>query len=221
MFLIIVRGLAGSWRMRRGIRGDWTQCWWQRCKLCIHGVFTRREGEEQSEKKGEKKGWIAITKRCLWSFFVPISHLDRKIGVKWFETSFFQFFFGWSVSVNWCWYESGLLFILSVSLCLLFLCWIFAGMCIPSFCERKLQHCRCVKISPSLWPQCVYIFRCFNYHPHRICVIFPYCSCKITDIFLFSTMRKRWTWCLPAAFRSYINMPLLNVSSAAVCPFCL
>lgn len=92
MFFIIVRGLAGSSRMRQGMQGDWTQCWWQRCELCIHGVFMQREGEEQSGgKKGEKKSWIAITKRCLQSFIVPISPPDRKISaVKWFGTSRFS-----------------------------------------------------------------------------------------------------------------------------------
>lgn len=55
VFLSIVRGLAGSTKMRQGMKGDWTQCWWRRCELCIHGVLTQREREEW--KKRREKDW--------------------------------------------------------------------------------------------------------------------------------------------------------------------
>lgn len=186
MFLIIVCGLAGSSRMRRGMRGDWTRCWWQRCELCIHGVFTRREGEEQRGKKGREKGLNRHYKNVVFSLSLGqlIFHVEKTVPYNdlglliWVICLFFQ----WSV-IDWCYYERG--FFLSVSLCLHFICWIFAGIFNPSICKQVLQYCRCVvDVSTSctpiniiytsrtfLWPQCTYLLFFFNYYPHKICVI--------------------------------------------------
>ena len=40
-----------------GMKGDWTECWWRRCALCIHARSVHTEGEGRMEKKA--RNWLS------------------------------------------------------------------------------------------------------------------------------------------------------------------
>lgn len=90
VFPSIVRGLAGFGEMRRGMKGDWTQCWWRRCELCIHGVFSQRKRGEWRNRRG--KDWVEELRAYFISRFTRPKRGKEQNTLKLTDSLFFFLF---------------------------------------------------------------------------------------------------------------------------------
>lgn len=166
------------------------------------------------EKRARKRLESPLQKRCPQSVIVPISHPHRKIrALWWFGTSYLSnlsfFCFQWSV-IDWCCYEWG--FLLSVNLCLLFLCWIFVECSCLWTDTATLQICSGCR---RLMLYVVYLSSCT---PINTCRTFPLTT-MCTFVFFKIIIHTGFVW-LSILLRSDTYRPIFSTPTINLVSYC-